>query len=167
MLSLSSTDLGSADLYVSLVPLDEALGMNASDIAPNPLVSSSYAYCTAGSEDDVVNLLGPFANETLVLITVKALTDVSLNLIASTSNSVVTVASVSQKCHNLTQKCHNLTQKCHNLTQKCHNLTRNCNPKKKESVLKTRNCNPRDNLSTVLCLKDRWCTSGALFHPLK
>lgn len=89
IVSLTSLDLGSADLFVRVVQLESMLGLNASRIFPDPLVPSSYTYSTGGSEDDIVAVSGPFENTTVVLITVRANTAVSFNILVASSKSVV------------------------------------------------------------------------------
>ena len=91
LLSLTTLDVGSADLFVS--PWDTSLlsGINQSDILPDPMIPSSYQYTTAGSEDDIVNLVGPFENETLIFICVRANTDVQFNILVSSSHSTITL----------------------------------------------------------------------------
>ena len=93
VISLSSLDMGSADLYakafsVLSIPSNVTAQMT---MLPNPSDQSSYDYSTIGSEDDVLQLSGPFANETIVLITVKALSSVSLSILVSTSESTITL----------------------------------------------------------------------------
>ena len=52
-------------------------------LLPNPSNPSSYSYSTAGSEDDILSLTGPFENETLVLVTVKALAPITADILIS------------------------------------------------------------------------------------
>jgi len=89
LVSLTSLDTGSADLFVMLWDLEQALGMRQEDLLPDPLIPASYTYTTAGSEDDLVHLPGPFVNETLVVITIRANTDIAFNILVSSSSSPV------------------------------------------------------------------------------
>ena len=88
VISLSSLDMGSADLYAKALPVLSIPSNVTAQMAmlPNPSDQSSYDYSTVGSEDDVIQLPGPFANETIVLITVKALSSVSLSILVSTKS---------------------------------------------------------------------------------
>jgi len=89
VLSLTSLDLGSADVFVRVVPIDSLAGRNATDVFPDPLVPSSYTYSTEGSEDDIVSVAGPFENVTALLVTVRASTAVTFNIMVASSKSVV------------------------------------------------------------------------------
>ena len=91
VIASSSLDMGSADLYVRYVPL-YTVPQNVSEqnsLLPNPMDKATYDMSTVGSEDDILHIPGPFVNETIILITVKALSSVSLSILVSTSESTI------------------------------------------------------------------------------
>ena len=93
VISLSSIDLGSADLYAKVLPL-YTIPTNTSEqnsLLPNPRNSRSYDFSTVGKEDDVVHINGPFANESIVLITINAPAAVALSILVSTTESTITL----------------------------------------------------------------------------
>lgn len=94
-LSLTPLNTGSADMYVQIYNYSAFVSAGGGDRypLPDPYNYETYSYTTEGTEDNHIFLPGPHGEEDIIVITVKALSNVRFVMVAASNNRPVILQS--------------------------------------------------------------------------
>ena len=105
MISLSPLGTGWADIYANVYNMTDYESAGGGDlILPSPDDPTSYLYTTANTENDFINIPGPYNYDVVIIVTVYARTNIKFSIVSSHSQRPITLQAGIPQSHFVTSQ---------------------------------------------------------------